>query len=69
MRNSASNWKIRTIALNNVYKSYPKDLRYRIKYEDLLKNTLQKTLSLKLKKIYPLSLCEIRFFKVIEKDK
>jgi len=36
-------------------------------FEEILKNQLQKTLSLKLKKIYPLSLCEIRILKV-EKD-
>lgn len=36
-------------------------------FEDILKNKLQKELSLKLKKIYPLSLCEIRILKV-EKD-
>ena len=35
-------------------------------FEDLFKNQLQKSLSLKLKKIYPLSLCEIRVFKVEE---
>jgi len=33
-------------------------------FEEVLKNQLQKTLSLKLKKIYPLSLCEIRILKV-----
>ena len=33
-------------------------------FEEILKNQLQKTLSLKLKKIYPLSLCEIRILKV-----
>jgi ribosomal protein S3AE len=33
-------------------------------FDDVLKNQLQKTLSLKLKKIYPLSLCEIRILKV-----
>ena len=32
--------------------------------DDILKNNMQKPLSLKLKKIYPLSLCEIRFFKI-----
>ncbi len=36
-------------------------------FDDILKNKLQKELSLKLKKIYPLSLCEIRVIK-IEKD-
>lgn len=33
-------------------------------FEDILKNKLQKELSLKLKKVYPLSLCEIRSLKV-----
>lgn len=33
-------------------------------FEEILKNKLQKSLSLKLKKIYPLSLCEIRNLKV-----
>ena len=33
-------------------------------FQELLQNRLQKPLSLKLKKIYPLSLCEIRTFKV-----
>jgi len=33
-------------------------------FEEILKNQLQKPLSLKLKKIYPLSLCEIRVLKV-----
>lgn len=33
-------------------------------FKDLLKNALQKPLSLKLKKIYPLSLCEIRILKI-----
>lgn len=36
-------------------------------FEEILRNSLQKTLSLALKKIYPLSLCEIRVLKV-EKD-
>jgi ribosomal protein S3AE len=34
-------------------------------FDDILKNQLQKILSLKLKKIYPLSLCEIRVLKVV----
>ena len=33
-------------------------------FEDILKNKIQKELSLKLKKIYPLSTCEIRILKV-----
>jgi ribosomal protein S3AE len=36
-------------------------------FDDLLKNKLQKELSLSLKKIYPLSLCEIRMIKVEKK--
>jgi len=35
-------------------------------FEDILKNKIQKELSLKLKKIYPLSSCEIRVLKVEE---
>jgi len=37
--------------------------------EEILDNKLQKNLSIKLKKIYPLSLCEIRFFKIERKSK
>ena len=37
-------------------------------FEEILQNRLQKSLSLKLKKVYPLSLCEIRILKV-EKEK
>jgi ribosomal protein S3AE len=33
-------------------------------FEDLIKNQIQKNLSLKLKKIYPLSACEIRILEV-----
>lgn len=33
-------------------------------FDDVLKNSLQRELSLKLKKIYPLSLCEIRVLKI-----
>ena len=33
-------------------------------FDEILSNQLQKTLSLKLKKIYPLSVCEIRVLKV-----
>ncbi len=36
-------------------------------FDEILKNQIQRSLSLKLKKIYPLSLCEIRIFK-IEKE-
>jgi ribosomal protein S3AE len=36
-------------------------------FNDILKNKLQKDLSLKLKKIYPLSLCEIRILQIKNK--
>ncbi len=35
-------------------------------FDEIIKNKVQKSLSLKLKKIYPLSLCEIRVFRVIK---
>ena len=35
---------------------------------EIMTNKLQKELSLKIKKIYPLSLCEIRVFKVINRE-
>ena len=47
---------------------YVKDKNAETLFEELLQNKIQKTLSIKLKKIYPLSLCEIRVFK-IEKEK
>jgi len=46
---------------------YSKDKKAEDLFEEILKNHLQKTLSAKLKKVYPLALCEIRIFK-IEKD-
>lgn len=47
---------------------YVKDKDSETLFREILKNQIQKPLSLKLKKIYPLSLCEIRVFK-IEKEK
>ena len=47
--------------------NYVKDKNSITLFDDLLKNQIQKPLSLKLKKIYPLSLCEIRILK-IEKE-
>ena len=44
--------------------TYVKDKDSETIFKDLLKNQIQKPLSLKLKKIYPLSLCEIRVLKV-----
>ncbi len=43
---------------------YLKEKTTDVIFKEILKNQLQKTLSLKLKKIYPLSLCEIRIIKV-----
>jgi len=48
---------------------YVKDKKSEEIFEEALKNQIQKTLSLKLKKIYPLSLCEIRILKVEKEDK
>jgi|TARA_Y100000310_G_C20298637_1_gene630671 ribosomal protein S3AE len=48
--------------------AYVKDRDKETLFDEILNNKLQKSLSLKLKKIYPLSLCEIRRFKVV-KDK
>ncbi|MAG11033.1 hypothetical protein CMI44_01860 [Candidatus Pacearchaeota archaeon] len=49
-------------------KDYIKDKDSEEVFDDILKNRLQRPLSLKLKKIYPLSLCEIKILKV-EKSK
>ena len=46
--------------------NYIKDKTYNQIFEDILKNQMQRTLSLILKKIYPLSLCEVRFFEVLK---
>ncbi len=43
---------------------YLKDKKSELIFEDILKNQLQKPLSLKLKKIYPLSMCEIRILEI-----
>ena len=43
---------------------YIKDKNYERLFKELIKNQIQKSLSLKLKKIYPLSFCEIRVLKV-----
>ena len=44
--------------------NYVKDKDTKTLFKEILQNQIQKSLSLKLKKIYPLSLCEIRIFKV-----
>jgi len=43
---------------------YAKSKTYREMFSDIIGNRLQKPLSLKLKKIYPLALCEIRMLKL-----
>ncbi len=48
---------------------YCKTKTSEIIFEEILRNKLQKSLSIKLKKIYPLSLCEIRILKVIKEIK
>ena len=45
---------------------YVKNKKSEELFDEILKNQLQKPLSLKLKKIYPLSVCEIRVLKVEE---
>jgi len=35
-------------------------------FEDILRNKIQKELSLKLKKVYPLSLCDIRMIEIVK---
>ena len=57
---------LRNLAKEELVK-YLKENTTEVVFEDILKNKLQKELSLKLKKIYPLSLCEIRALK-IERD-
>jgi len=49
---------------------YVKGKNTEILFDEVMKNKIQKPLSLKLKKIYPLSLCEIRALKIEKfKDK
>ena len=47
--------------------NYVKDKDTETLFDEILKNRIQKPLSLKLKKIYPLALCEIRIFKIEKK--
>jgi len=46
---------------------YVKEKSSSVLFDDILKTQLQRSLNVKLKKIYPLSLCEIRIFEVKEK--
>ncbi len=54
LRDEAKNWIL----------DYTKNKLYEDIFSDIISNRLQKSLSLKLKKIYPLSLCEIRVLKI-----
>ncbi len=47
--------------------NYVKDKTAEELFDEILKSQIQRSLSLKLKKIYPLALCEIRVFEVKEK--
>ena len=47
--------------------NYVKDKKSEEIFNEIIKNQIQKNLSLKLKKIYPLSLCEIRVFHIENK--
>ncbi len=47
--------------------NYVKDKNAEELFDEILKNQVQKTLSSKLKKIYPLALCELRVFEAKEK--
>jgi len=55
LRNLTKNW----------LEDYLKERKDNEIFEDILSNKLQKPLSLKLKKTYPLSLCEIRVLEII----
>jgi ribosomal protein S3AE len=54
LRNSAKNWLV----------DYAKTKTSSEIFEEILSNQLQKPLSIKLKKIYPLAVCEIRIFEI-----
>ncbi len=47
--------------------NYVKDKNFEELFDEIIKNQMQKPLSLKLKKIYPLALCEIRVLEAKEK--
>ena len=48
-----------------IVEAYVKALTADEIFSDIIANKLQKTLSLRLKKVYPLALCEIRHFEVV----
>ncbi len=76
--------KLFLITRNKVSRAIRKELRNRAKdfilghlkirdshevFTEIMTNKIQKELSLKLKKIYPLALCEIRWFEILEEKK
>lgn len=54
LRNSAKNWLIDYLKTKTDFEVF----------QEILSNQMQKPLSLKLKKVYPLAICEIRIFEV-----
>lgn len=60
--------KIRNGAREHVL-AYAKARELKEMLTDIMVNKLQKEISFKVKKIYPLALCEVRVFKIIEKEK
>jgi len=56
LRNSTKNWIVDYLKTKNDY-----DI-----FSEILSNQLQKALSIRLKKIYPLAICEIRIFQILK---
>ena len=54
LRNSAKNWVIDYLKTKSDYEAV----------DEILNNQLQKLLNIKLKKVYPLAICEIRIFEI-----
>ncbi len=52
------------VEANSFLQTYLKTRTYQEIFSDIISNKLQKQLSIKLKKIYPLALCEIRVFEI-----
>jgi ribosomal protein S3AE len=58
LRNSAKNWLV----------DYLKTKTAEDIFQEILSGQLQKPLSLKLKKVYPLAICEIRMFEILKQE-
>jgi len=67
IRNLATAWKVRIELLNKLFDNYPKELRLRLKYEDLLKNTFDELQ--KIFKFIDVSISSEDLKKLIEKYK